>query len=102
MRTLCRELGSIKCKAFEFGVMLGIPVYKLMEFKKEDDPLALSLDYWLKGMVEEVSVSWRSVVEALESDYVEEKVLAEKIKKTYCKQDNLQGKGYYCKALVIT
>jgi len=68
--------------------MLGIPSHKLMEFKNDNDPLSLSLIYWLNGNVEEVPVSWSSVVEALESDHVGERGLAEKIRKTYCKQES--------------
>ena len=80
------ELGQIKYKLFEIGIQLGISHGKLKEFEKEADPLSAMIDYWLNGNVEEASVSWRSVVAALESSHVGETGLANKIKKKYCQQ----------------
>ena len=83
MRTICKELGGVKHKFFEIGVQLGIPRNKLMEFKKDDDPLSAIIDYWLSGNVEGVPLSWRSVSEALESSHVGEIGLAKEIIKKY-------------------
>lgn len=94
LRTICDELGVIKYKWFEIGVMLGIPRGKLMEFRKEDDPLAAAVDYWLNGNVKSVPLSWRSIVKAVESGHVGETGLAKRISKKYCQQQgNKEGKG---------
>ena len=74
-------------KWFKIGVQLGASRGKLKEFEKEDDPLSAVIDYWLSGNIEGVSVSWRSVVEALESSHVGETGLANKISKKYCCED---------------
>jgi len=97
LRTLCRELSSVKHKFIEVGIMLGIPRSKLMEFKMSDyDPLSAALDFWLKGNVLDVAVTWGSIVRALQSDYVGESGLAEKIHAAYCKQDSTGRKGIFC------
>ena len=79
------ELGNIQHKLFKFGIQLGIPHGKLKEFEKEADPLSTVVDYWLNGNVKGVPVSWKSVVEALESSHVDESGLANSISKKYCK-----------------
>lgn len=94
LRTICNELGIIKYKWFEIGVMLGIPRGKLMEFRKLDDPLAAAVDYWLNRNVENVPLSWRSIVKAVESSHVSETGLAKRISKKYCqKQSCAEDKG---------
>ena len=67
----------------KIGVQLGIPHYKLLEFEKEDDPLVAAIDYWLNDNVEGVQVSWRSIIEALESTHVGQNGLANRIKEKY-------------------
>ncbi len=64
-------------KWFEIGIQLGIPRHKLKWFRKEDDPLSAVIDYWLCGNVESVPLTWRSVVEVLKSDHVDESDLKE-------------------------
>ena len=65
-----------------------------MEFKKRDDPLAAAVDYWLRGNVEDVSVSWKSIVVALKSSHVGETGLAKRISSKYCQQEeNKEMKG---------
>ena len=86
VKCLCDELGSVKYKWFEIGVQLGIPYEKLMEFKNHQDPLAAAVMYWLKGNVEGIAISWRSIVSALKSDHVGETGLAKKIFKKYCQE----------------
>ena len=49
-------------------------------FKK--DPFLESLDYWLKGNTG-VSVTWGSVVAALESPHVGENLLAKRLRKKW-------------------
>ena len=90
MRIVCNALGSVKTKSLEIGLQLGIPRSKLMEFKKEDDPLSAVVDYWLQGNVLEpaIPVCWKSIVEALNSEYVGELALAEKISKKHCQEED--------------
>ena len=72
-----------KHKWLEIGVQLGISHRKLLEFKKEDDPLSAAVDFWLCGNVEGVPLTWRSVVEALKSEHVGEPGLARVVEKKY-------------------
>ena len=91
------ELGKVAHKWFKIGVQLGVPHGKLKGFEKEADPLAAVIDYWLNDNVEdaEVPVSWKSVVAALESSYVGETGLANKISRRYCPmhQNEIERKG---------
>ena len=73
------------------GIQLGIPLNKLQEFKKEDDPLSLVVDYWLKGNATE-PVSWESIVIALKSEHVEETRLARQIIMDHCEQEDTKDK----------
>lgn len=83
---------DLKHEWIQIGVQLGIPYIKLMEFKKEDDPLIAVFYYWLEGNVKDVPVSWRSIVQALSSDLVGRFDLALKIEAKYCGQ-TLERKG---------
>ena len=92
LRTICDALGRIESKWFKIGVQLGIPRSKLLEFKKEDDPLSAVVDYWLKGNVK-LPISWESIVKLLKSDYVGEPGLADEITLKYCKEGNAIDKS---------
>ena len=48
------------------------------------DPLAAVVDYWLRGNVEGVTISWKSVAEAMESSHVGERGLAKRIRMAHC------------------
>ena len=95
VRTICKELGEVAHKWFKIGVQLGVSRGKLKEFEKDDDPLSAVIDYWLNCNVKdsEVSVSWRSVVAALESSHVDETGLASRISKKYCPTQQLQNEA---------
>lgn len=82
LRTLCNELGNVQHKAYEIGVQLGISLGKLKELKKNGNLLLESLDFWLNGNTD-VPVTWESVVNALESDFVKETGCAERIRKKH-------------------
>ena len=83
-------MSEVAHKWFQIGIQLGVPRYKLKEFEKDSEPLSAVVDYWLKGNVEDVPVSWKFVVEALEC--VGEKGLANTISKKYC-QGGGENKG---------
>ena len=82
--TICNELGTVQHKIFRIGVQLGVPPYKMKEFKKEDDPLSATIAYWLGGNVKDASLTWQSVVDALRSKHVGEIGLADEINEKYC------------------
>lgn len=100
LRTICNALGSIKTKWFVIGIQLGIPLYKLEEFKGKEDPFSAAVDYWFRGEAEEsggLPVSWKSIVVALRSEHVGNPALAETIRKKYC-QDPVkleEGNDYF-------
>ena len=74
---------------------LHVPYNKLKEFKKEDDrELAEVINYWLKGNIEDVAVTWESIVTALESSSVSETGLAQIIMKKYCQPTRGKSHGY--------
>lgn len=89
LKTIFNELSRVKHKSYQIGLQLGIPNFKLKDFKKEDEPLAEAIEYWLNGNVEGVLLSWKSVVEALSSDCVGEHGLAKEIIAKYCQQDDI-------------
>ncbi len=74
----------VKYKWFKIGLQLGIHYHKLQEFKKEEDPLAAVIDYWLKGNVEKYPLTWESIVIALKSI---ESGLAKRLKRKYCHEE---------------
>ncbi len=76
-------------KYFKIGIQLGIPRNKLLQFEHdEDDPPSAVVDYWLRGNVPDVPISWKSIVEALKSEHVGEAGLAQKISKKYRQQED--------------
>ncbi len=94
LRAVCNELGCVKHKAFDVGIQLGVPLDKMLVFKQNDDILSAAVNYWLCGNVSDVPVTWKSVAEALESDFVGEAGLANKIKTKYCHcEDSKDEKG---------
>ncbi len=93
MRTVCKELGEVKHKAYEIGVQLGVSRGKLMLFKQDGgDLLSAEIDYWLRGNIPDVPVSWNAIVAALESEYVGEPACAKEIRTKYC-QESKHEKG---------
>lgn len=82
----------MKHKAFEIGIQLGISRGKMLQFKQEGDVLSAAIDHWLCGNVEDIPITWRSIVKALQSGYVGEPGHAEAILKKYCTKQK-DGKG---------
>ena len=76
---MTNELGSVMAKWFPIGVQLGIDQAKLQEieinYRTADRCFSEVINFWLKGNTP-VAVCWKSLVEVLESPFVNEKGLA--------------------------
>lgn len=66
-----------------------MPYHKLKEFEKDDDHGLSSIFHYLlsNGTTEGDPLTWRCIVEALNSDYVGEHGLAMSIKNKFCEVD---------------
>ena len=95
LSTICEELATVKYKWWDIGLRLHVPYHKLKEFEKEENPLAAVVNYWLKGNVKDVPVTWRSIVAALEAASVDERGLARTIREKYCPSEQTRDKGKY-------
>ena len=93
MREVCNALATVKYKWFSIGVQLGIPRHKLKEFEKEANPLVETVDYFLRGNVEGVPLSWDSIVTALKSSFVLEPALARRIQRMYSGKEHESDKS---------
>ena len=91
--TICEELAKVRYKWWDIGKKLHVPYHKLKEFEKEADQLAAIINYWLNGNVEDIPVTWRSIVAVLESSSVDERGLAKTIKDKYCQSEPNISKG---------
>ncbi len=97
LRTVCNELGEVEYKAFKIGIQLGISRSKMLLFKQKDDILSEVVDFWLRGNVPDVPITWGSVVKALKSKQVGEPGLAKVISEKYCCQQREEDeKGKQC------
>ena len=95
LSTICEELAIVKYKWREIGLKLHIPYHKLKEFQEEKDRFVEVINYWLNGNVEDVPVTWRSIVTVLESSSVDERGLAKTIMDKYCQSEPNNSKGSY-------
>ena len=93
LREICNALATVKYKWFSIGIQLGVPYHKLKEFEKEAHPLVETVDYFLKGNVEGVPLSWDSIVTALKSDHVGEPALAKHLQNVYTQQEHKPQQG---------
>ena len=93
LREICNALATVKYKWFYIGVQLGIPPHKLKEFEKGADSLVETVDYFLKGNVEGVPLSWDSIVTALKSDHVGEPALAKHLQNVYTPEGHEPQQG---------
>ena len=59
----------------------------LQEFKEDDDPFAAVIDYYLKGNIEDCIISWRYIVDTLNSEDIEERSLARSLSSKYCQEE---------------
>ena len=83
LRNVTNELGSVMAKWFSIGVQLGIDPAKLQEIETNhrtaDRCFSEVISFWLKGNTV-VALGWKSLVETLESPFVNEKGLAGRLK----------------------
>ena len=93
MSTICEELAKVKYKWWDIGLKLHIPYHKLKAFEKEANPLAAVIIHWLNGNVEDIPVSWRSIVVVLEASSVDERGLAKTIMDKYCQSELTNERG---------
>ena len=84
---ICNELAVVQHKLHDICVQMNMPQYKATEFmNSKGNGLTEAIDYWLNGNVKDVSISWETIVNALESKHVDEYGLAQRIRKKYCQQ----------------
>ena len=83
LRSITNELGSVIDKWFQIGVQLGLSETKLHQIESDYPTVGRCfsevISFWLKENTE-VAVSWKSLVEVLESPFVDEKGLAKKLR----------------------
>ena len=92
--TICEELATVKYKWRDIGLKLRVPYHRLKEFEKDSNPLMEVINYWLNGNVEDVPVTWRSLVAVLESSTVDERGLAKTFMKKYCPSEQQKGQEW--------
>ena len=84
MRNLTNELVSVMAKWYYIGVQLGVDGAKLKEiennYQTTDRRFSEVIKFWLRGNAS-AAVSWKSLVEVLESPIVGEKGLAMRLRK---------------------
>ena len=80
---MTNELSSVIDKWFRIGVQLGIDETKLnqieADYRSVDRYFSEVINFWLKGNTQ-VAVTWKSLVEILETPFVNEKGLAKRLR----------------------
>jgi hypothetical protein len=83
LRSITNELGSVIDKWFQIGVQLGVSESKLRQIRADCDTVHMCftevISFWLNGNTQ-VAVSWKSIIDILESQFVGEKGLANKLR----------------------
>ena len=86
LRSVTDELGSVMDKWFQIGVQLGLSETKLHQIESDhrtaDRCFSEVIIFWLKGNTQ-VAVTWKSLVEVLESSFVNERGLAKRLREKY-------------------
>ena len=95
LRSITNELGSVIDKWYEIGVQLGINEAKLRQIEADSRTVSRCfsevISFWLNGNTQ-VAVSWNSLIDILESPFVNEKGLANKLReKTGLEVHNKEG-----------
>ena len=81
----------MKYKWSNVGLKLRVPYHKLKEFEGTKNPFVEVINYWLKGNVKDVPVTWRFIVTVLESSSLDERGLAKTIMEKYCPSEQQKG-----------
>ena len=80
---MTNELGSVMAKWFPIGVQLGISGAKLREIETNyltaNRCFSEVINFWIEGNTQ-VAVTWKLLVEVLESSFVDEKGLARRLR----------------------
>ena len=81
--SITNELGSVIDKWFRIGVQLRLSEAKLRQIEADhrtvDRYFSEVISFWFNGNTQ-VAVSWKSLIEVLESPFVDEKGLAKKLR----------------------
>ena len=87
MAAVRQVLFDIRAKWYHIGVELGLPVGTLdairTQFTDLTDCVTEMCSKWLKGT--HPSPTWDDLIKAVESPFVGEKSLAQKLRKSYCR-----------------
>ena len=83
LRSITNELGSVIDKWFQIGVQLGVGESKLRQIRADNNTVHMCftevISFWLNGNTQ-VAVSWESIIDVLESHFVNEKGLANQLR----------------------
>ena len=83
LRSIRNELRSVLIKWYEIGAQLGVNGAKLREIQIDchtvERCFSEMISFWFKGNTE-VAVTWKSIIDALESPFVNEKHLANQLR----------------------
>ena len=105
LRSVTNELGSVIDKWFQIGVQLGLSEAKLhqIEFdhRTADRCFSEVIIFWLKGNTQ-VAMIWKSLVEVLESSFVNERGLAMRLREKLAGEMEAVGKAASIGQLVYT
>ena len=81
---MTNELGSVVDKWFQIGVQLGVSEAKLREIEADHHTaqrrFSEVISFWIRGNTH-VPVTWKSLIQVLESLFVIERGLANKLRK---------------------
>ena len=85
LKAAINVLHSVCPKWYNIGVQLEVPTFQLKNIEKKSsdsmDMLRDTLDYWMNN---NLSPSWRCLVDALKAPSIDENRLAKEIKENYC------------------
>ena len=85
LKAAINALHSVCPKWYNIGVQLEVPTFQLKNIEKKSsdlmDQLRDTLDYWMSN---DLSPSWRNLVDALKAPSVGENRLAKEIEEKYC------------------
>ena len=105
LRSVTNELGSVMDKWFQIGVQLGLSETKLHQIESDhrtaDRCFSEVIIFWLKGNTQ-VAVTWKSLVDVLDSSFVNERGLAKRLKEKLTGELEAVGRAASIGQLVYT